>query len=254
MPKPEFIEVLDTRTGSAFVARLRAPLAIGRRPSGTNVVLLDPTDKTISSQHGIIEQIQGGLVYRDTSTNGTVVQGQRIKNSFEVLGDDFEIRIRSYRIRPVSTSPLLISYVSPQNTVAEFAELMPGNCVSLLPPGPLRRLISIQAAVEPNAQAIAHFVHRGTSVHVSPAKGIGIAVNNRQVSGSRIEVKAGDVVTLDRERIEILTHDMHRIVCGFDSCRLLNPPQIHALCKWCGHDLANVNSVSRVFRPEDLPQ
>ena len=254
MPKPEFIEVLDTRTGSTFVTRLKVPLTIGRRPAGPNIVLLDPADKTISSQHGVIEQIQGGLVYRDTSTNGTVINGRRIKTSFEVLGDTFEIRIRSYRISPVSASPLLISHVSPQNMISEYAELLPGNYVSLLPLVGGRRLIAIQTHVEPNARAIADFIHRGTSIHVSRAAGVAITINNREAGGDRIDVKAGDVVTLDRERIEILTHDTHRIVCGYAACRLLNPPQIHALCKWCGHDLANANSVSRVFRPEDLPR
>ena len=254
MPKPEFIEVMDTRTGSAFVARLRVPLAIGRRPSGTNVVLLDPADKTISSQHGVIEHIQGGLVYRDTSTNGTMVNGRRIKNSFEVLGPEFEIGIRGYRIGPASASPLLISHVSTQNTISEYAELMPGNCVTLLPPGSGRRLCSLRVNDGAEARPIANFFHRGASVHLSRANGVGMAINNRETASDRIDVKAGDVVTLDRERIEILTRDTHRIVCGYDACRLLNPPQIHALCKWCGHDLANANSVSRIFRPEDLPR
>lgn len=254
MPKPDFIEVVDTRTGSTFVLRLEVPLSIGRRPTGSAVVILDPADKTISSQHGVIEHIQGGLIYRDTSTNGTVIQGKRIKNSFEVLGDAFEIGIRNYRIRPVAANPLLVCFISVQNTVSEYAELMPGNYVSLMPPTGKRRLIRIQANMEPNARAIANFIHRGASIYLSRGDGHGVAINNRDAASDQIEVKAGDVVTIGGERVEILTHDMNRIVCGHATCRLLNPPQIHALCKWCGHDLANTNSVSRIFWPDEKPR
>ena len=67
--------------------------------------------------------------------------------------------------------------------------------------------------MEPNARTIASFIHRGASVYLSRFNDVAVTLNNRETTSDRIEVKAGDVVTIGGERVyEPLLHEwMHNL-------------------------------------------
>ncbi|HJC92773.1 MAG TPA: FHA domain-containing protein [Candidatus Phocaeicola excrementigallinarum] len=55
-------------------------IKIGRNPKSNDIIIPEEYD-TVSNNHAEIEQQGNGLIYHDHSTNGTVINGQKIHNT-----------------------------------------------------------------------------------------------------------------------------------------------------------------------------
>jgi adenylate cyclase len=120
--------VVHTEDGHAFEHVLGLSCTIGRHPQST----LQLGDREMSKEHAIVEAIGGGYRVRDLgSSNGTFVNGQRIRE--HVLQDGDEVRLGATRIvfrtRSVTAAAARPAGPSPQTGLRRggFSVLEPGS-------------------------------------------------------------------------------------------------------------------------------
>ncbi|MEM9027574.1 MAG: FHA domain-containing protein [Pseudomonadota bacterium] len=266
MSRSLLIELHDRLTGEKRLERHELPVDIGKEPPSGHGIVLDAKYKTISRHHGTLSDENGRLIYRDCSSNGTLIGDTRLKGGRREVSSRDIIRIENYNLRIAEQKVVLIrqtlldlheigeSRMSQETSLVLrmtdhgprlFApeDQKPGQSEDLQAPD------EAETADAPDDRALADFalddgkliirVHNQTLVETFRINGADVHVNDASAS-------LFDVVELAGQRFEYLEPGHHKIVCGNPSCHLLNDPPFTQNCKWCGHDLVASGSISRL--------
>jgi len=244
------VEVIDRLTGERRVENCPLPLEIGKKPQAQNHIQLDPRYTTVSRIHGRLEQRGPGLVYVDCSSNGTIVAGKHLKGAEVALSGGEAIQIENYELRLIKAVPLLVKHTGPNlRPRSEFA-VEAGQ--SLLIKAADTSIALMEPVGEESEGVAARLTFDGAAVVLEiedPALAAGVKRNNSPISGTRVEARFFDVLSIRGDRLELLQPDHQKIVCGNPECHLLNDLPYEENCVWCGYYLAASGSFTRVTPP-----
>ena len=241
------LEIYDRKSGDRHAHATALPVEFGKFPQGANAIKLAPDRETISRSHGRIEHSSDGIYYVDTSSNGSKVAGERIKNDKRPLKPGQVIEIEQYEITLLESHTLLLKMTS--GSMAPIGELSVDadeNCF-VVDEGGAYAIKPTAADVEP----LAMLSSNGSRLNVSQpsgAKTADIRINNRTVT-LPAQASPGDVIAIGQYRIEVLMPGQEKIVCGNPECHLLNDLPFEENCSWCGYYLAASGSFTRVTPP-----
>lgn len=244
------VEVIDRLTGERRVENCPLPLEIGKKPQAQNHIQLDPRYTTVSRIHGRLEQRGPDLVYVDCSSNGTIVGGKHLKGTEVALTGDEVIQIENYELRLIKAVQLLVKHTGPNLRPRSEFSLEPGE--SLL----IRNTDSSIALMEPVGPetdgVAARLSFDGAAIILEiddPALAAEVKRNNSPITGTRVEARVFDVLSIRGDRLELLQPNHQKIVCGNPECHLLNDLPYEENCVWCGYYLAASGSFTRVTPP-----
>ncbi len=241
------LEIHDRKSGDRQTQAVSMPVEFGKFPQSASAIKLAPDRETISRIHGHIEQAADGLYYVDTSSNGSKVAGERIKNDKRRLQPGDVIEIEQYEITLLESHALALKMT--KASLAPISELSldaDESCVVVNEGGAY--------ALKPAAtddEPLALLNSNGSRLNISQPAGVksaNIRINNRTVT-LPAQASPGDVIAIDNYRIEVLMRGKEKIVCGNPECHLLNDLPFEENCSWCGYYLAASGSFTRVTPP-----
>lgn len=241
------LEIHDRKSGDRHTHATALPVEFGKFPQGSNSIKLAPDRETISRSHGHIEQAADAFYYVDTSSNGSKVAGERIKNDKRRLKPGDVIEIEQYEITLLESHSLLLKMTSA--SLAPISELSidaDESCV-VVDEGAAYAL----KPAAPSEKPLAVLSSNGSRLNIvqpADAKSADIRINKRTVS-LPAQASPGDVITIGPYRIEVLMRGQEKIVCGNPECHLLNDLPFEENCSWCGYYLAASGSFTRVTPP-----
>lgn len=247
------LEIRDRKTGSSRVEMVQLPVDFGKSPSGPNVVKFPSDRETISRQHGRLHRGAEGFVYADTSSNGSSVAGERIKDAAKPVRVGDVIGIEDFEIRIVPTNDMVLKLTDDALAPIDELMMMPGSVCALERAGETWSLKSGADGSQDGvpSQPVLKLSFDGGRLTVEAGGGDApskILINNRAVS-LPAKVSSGDVVAIEGKRLEVLSRGQEKIVCGNPECRLLNDLPFEENCIWCGFYLAASGSFTRVTPP-----
>ena len=266
MQEKLYVGVKNHATGEFFVAACSLPAQIGKQHDVNNQVLLDPKYRTISRIHGMIERTTRGFVYTDSSANGTRVGGLVVRDSRVALSPTFQIEIENYTISRADAHPFVVLSTNAKLKELQTLELLPGRGLGLGEVNALNRKSPHRISNVAAGDAVHELIdlNRWTEwdmpiagrLEVVDQQAVWVASddtavtarkNKSPITQARTPLVPLDVIEVEGTRLEILTKQESRIVCGNDRCHLLNPPPLEANCRFCGHHLANSGGFSRLL-------
>jgi hypothetical protein len=243
-----YLGVKDHDTGEYYVAACTLPVQIGRKDGVNNQLLLGYDKKPVSRIHGMIERTARGFVYRDSSSNGSRVAGQFLKDSRVALSPVFQIEVGNYTISRIDLQPFMVLATDDRLIERQRLEILPGRGIGVTPAGSGYDLVDLNRWTEWDKPVIGHFeAAEQRPVWVATNTALPMRRNKSPVTQERTQLEALDVITVGSMRFEILHPHEPRIVCGGDDCHLLNRPPLEANCRHCGRHLGNTGGFSRVL-------
>ena len=247
-----YLEIFDDTAKTTYVVSCKLPVQIGKQAIDDNQVLLDPVYDRISRVHGAIEHVAGrGYFYLDRSTNGSRVGGLLLRNARQSLAPGFEIQIENYRLRKVQQpTPLVLAHTNALLAALGQRELLPGRGIGVKHDAEGCRLCDLNRWTEWHEPTMVSIEIRAGGARLVVAdkrKAQRVQINKFEVKEATRDLKAGDVLEIDRERFVLLTPDEKHIVCGNAACHLINPYHFEANCKWCGFHLGATGGGSFVI-------
>jgi hypothetical protein len=242
--------VRNRLNGEYYVVGCTLPAQIGRMPVDDNQVLLDAQYQRISRVHCRIEKTSRGYQYVDTSKVGSRVAGAQVTGTRAPLQGDFNIEIEGYTITKVEVTPFIVLQTDGRAiTQQKPVDLLPGRGLGITAGVGAPRLVALDRYDMRSYPLVGHFeVADDVPVWVfDPSAGVDVLRNKARITQRRTLLASLDVVEVGGQRFEFLHPHHGRIVCGFASCNLLNPPPLAGNCRFCGHDLAGAGGFSRVI-------
>jgi FHA domain len=247
MGRKVHIEVFDRLTGERNVAEYELPIEIGKQPTTTEAITLDPKYQTISRIHGLIEERGQDIVYTDCSSNGTTIAGLVIKGAPHRLERSDIIGIENYNLRLVELVPIVVKHTGPALEDISHIHLVPGQSMLLTRnEGSLNLMIGEDAG---DGEIVARGKSDSTGIAFEVLDEQLLAtfsVNKALVHSAKANTKLFDVVSIGGDRFELLTHGHEKIICGNPDCNLLNDLPFEENCIWCGYYLAAAGGFTRV--------
>lgn len=245
------VEIYDRSRGTRTVQACELPFEIGKQPQSASCIRLDPSYVTISRVHGKVEEAESGLIYIDSSSNGTTISGTFVKGRNRAISSADIIIIENYEIKILETKSALIKQTGPTLQVRGEQEAEPGDALVIVKTDDALKVML--DTPESNQHSVVGRIHfDGVAVTFDlygHDASMPITVNKRLVSDMPLTARMSDVVEIGGERFEVLGRDQKKIVCGNPSCHLLNDLPFEGNCVWCGHYLAASGSFTRVTLP-----
>jgi hypothetical protein len=247
------LEIRDRRTGTVELRTVGLPVHFGKSPSGDNTVRFPSERDTISRQHGRLHREAGLLLYTDTSSNGSLVAGERIQNASLPVSTGQVIGIEDFEIRVIPSQDIVLKLTDGALALLGETVVAPGSRVAFVHENGVssfRDILEGQTGQVEDQVGLC-FSFDGTRLCLEAGDQADVSevlVNNRNVS-LPAKVSSGDVLLVDGNRIEVLSRGHDKIVCGNPDCRLLNDLPFEENCVWCGYYLAASGSFTRVTPP-----
>lgn len=243
-----FIAVRDRKGGDDYVTSVVLPAALGKQRGVGNAILLGAEHTVISRRHGIIERAGAGLVYRDTSTNGSRVNDQSVHRRAIALGPDFQIEIGPYLLSRIIADPFNLVLTDALRGELDRRDLHAGHGVGFRNLDGHAALTDLNRWSERERPHVAVFRLAGKVLQMTTdlAAGAAPAINKRPATRGSQTISTGDVIEHQGHRIEVLRPGAAYTVCGNPACQLLNPHSIEASCRWCGFHLQSTGAISRL--------
>lgn len=256
MPHTLFIEVSSEHTSDRYVVFCATPVHIGKAARRGNQILLDP-EETISRAHGVIHAEGAGLVYEDTSKNGSIVAGGSVHQANAPLAKGWTIGIGPQRLREVSVpSPLVLSHLSATRKLIRQRHVLDGHGVGIRAADDGLRLVDLNKWSERGRPLVARvqmarggiIVGRGT--HIAARE---LRLNHRPLTEKITLAPEASVIDLPEWRFEVCSAGTHAVACGGATCGLLNVAPVGKAgnCRWCGRDFAGTGADTVLFDSPD---
>lgn len=246
MDEKIYISVRDRQRGDAFVTSITLPASIGKQSGAGNAILLAADYPAISRRHGSIERTAGRLVYRDTSTNGSRVDGQPVRGASMPLGDRFEIEIGPYLLSRIEARPFSLLLTDGSRTELERRDLLEGHGVGVRELAGRLTLTDLNRWSERERTQSIQIRVAGGEIRLGAAGGA-TKINRRALQKESEGIAPGDVIEHAGHRIEVLGPGVTYSVCGNTACQLLNSHTSEGSCRWCGFHLSSTGAISRVI-------
>lgn len=248
------IDLQNWITGTQSTHVLALPVEFGRKPHGANFILLHPEYPTISRRHGTLAHMDGKLIYRDHSSNGTQIGDRTIKHTEIPVRDGGNIILDYYKLSVKKKLPYIVLHTS-ADLVAKDQLAVPfgeSACILRDSDGLALELGPEGDGGEGRGQGAVGLrmcfpSEAGEHQAGADTTRASILVNKKAVTEEEFMAPMFSVIEIDEDRFEVLRPGHELAVCGNVKCQLLNPAIFERNCRWCGFHLAAAGAVTRVI-------